>query len=296
MRWHYHTASGLAIRSVLALPALPQGGDGADVRIQWRHLPDALPAPVHTEHDHQARPGEALIQRESGRFLVRAGRDVAIHPDPHRAEAEVAQALAGIVIGVLLHQRGQLPLHASAVAHGGNGILLVGRRGAGKSTLAAHLHQRGYRVLCDDYCALTPSDESPIRLTQGTRYLKLEQEAVEGLGLSVQGLSRLPTKKPKYGYPIDEQRNGNGVAHLRAIVLLTVGDRLSLERMAPGGAFQVLQRFTYRRGYLKGLGLVEAHFRLCSQVAATVPVWHLRRSSDALAAAIMQLETLLRGR
>lgn len=293
MTWHYHTASGLAIRSVLALPALPEGGDGADVCMRWQHLPDTLPTPVHTEHDHQARPGEALIRRQSGHFLVREGSDVAIHPDPHRAHAEVAQALAGIVMGVLLHQRGQLPLHASAVAHGKNGILLLGRRGAGKSTLAAHLHQRGYRVLCDDYCALDLSEEGPIRLMQGTRYLKLEREAVEGLGLAVQALIRLPTKKTKYRYPIDDDTTGNSPARLRAIVLLASGDRDVIEPVGSVHALHLLWRFIYRRGYLKGLGLIDAHFRLCSQVAATVPVWQLKRSSAAVEPIITQLEALL---
>lgn len=293
MRWYFHTASGLAIRSVIPLPALPEGGDGRDVCMQWQELPEVLSEPVHSAHDHQARPGIALLHRRSGRFLVRDGSEVGIHPDSQQTERAVAQTLAGIVIGVLLHQRKQLPLHASAVAHGAQGILLLGRRGAGKSTLAAHLHQRGYQVLCDDYCALAPPAEGPIPLKQGTRYLKLEPGAVEALGLSVEALGRLPTLHPKYGYPIDDTRKEEVSVSLRAIVLLAGGPTVTLECLTPARAFHVIRRFTYRRGYIQGLGLTESHFRLCSYVAATVPVFQLRRSPTALEAALVQLELLL---
>lgn len=45
-------------------------------------------------------------------------------------------------------------IHATCVAIGGNGVLLLGPSGAGKSDLALRLIDRGARLVADDRCEL----------------------------------------------------------------------------------------------------------------------------------------------
>ena len=49
-----------------------------------------------------------------------------------------------------------LQLHAATLAHGGNGVLLVGNSGCGKSTLTAALAARGWGYLCDEFALIDP--------------------------------------------------------------------------------------------------------------------------------------------
>lgn len=49
------------------------------------------------------------------------------------------------------------PVHASCVAIAGQGVLIVGPSGSGKSDLALRLIDRGARLVADDYCYLEPS-------------------------------------------------------------------------------------------------------------------------------------------
>jgi hypothetical protein len=74
-------------------------------------------------------------------------------PDSSSFE-DVATYLLGPVLGVLLRLRGTVCLHASAIALEGQSVACVGPPGAGKSTTAAILAQRGWSVVSDDVVAL----------------------------------------------------------------------------------------------------------------------------------------------
>jgi hypothetical protein len=78
---------------------------------------------------------------------------------PDNSSFEEATAyLLGPVLGVLLRYRGVVCLHGSAVARHGRAVVFTGPPGAGKSTTAAALGQRGYTLLADDIAALEERD------------------------------------------------------------------------------------------------------------------------------------------
>jgi hypothetical protein len=87
-------------------------------------------------------------------WLDRKGTRVwAVWPNSSTIE-EVTSYLLGPVLGVLLRYRGVICLHASAVSINGRAVAFLGAPGAGKSTIAAALAQRGHLVLADDITAL----------------------------------------------------------------------------------------------------------------------------------------------
>jgi serine kinase of HPr protein (carbohydrate metabolism regulator) len=53
-------------------------------------------------------------------------------------------------------------LHGSAVAIGGNGVLLCGPSGSGKSDLALRLIDRGAKLICDDALHIEHSNGLPL--------------------------------------------------------------------------------------------------------------------------------------
>src|SRR6185437_3943228 len=83
------------------------------------------------------------------RFLLTDGREIAFEPEPGAYDADIPIFLLGTVFGILLHQREEIVLHASAVRVNGRAILFCGASGAGKSTLAAVLAQRGLPLITD---------------------------------------------------------------------------------------------------------------------------------------------------
>ena len=93
-------------------------------------------------------------------WLDREGMHVwALWPDTSTAE-EATSYLLGPVFGVMLRYRGTVCLHASAVAINGRAVVFLGPPGAGKSTMAAALSQRGCGVLADDIATIEEKDRA----------------------------------------------------------------------------------------------------------------------------------------
>jgi hypothetical protein len=91
-------------------------------------------------------------------WFDRQGTQVwATWPDDSTLE-ETAAYLLGPVLGIVLRHRGVVCLHASSVVIDGRAVAFVGPPGAGKSTTAAALAQRGLPVLADDVTAIREVD------------------------------------------------------------------------------------------------------------------------------------------
>lgn len=115
-----------------------------------------------------------------GRLLVADGRRVIIEPKEGIDETRVRTNIIGTLQAVLWHQRGLLPLHASAVMIGERAVLIAGQSGDGKSVLAAALAQLGLALLCDDLAVIDARAE-PARLLPGYQRVRLWQDACVAL-------------------------------------------------------------------------------------------------------------------
>jgi hypothetical protein len=115
--------------------------------------------------------------------------DVAEEADP----AAVRLFLLGSAFGVLLHQRGEVPLHVSAVVVDGMAWAFTAPSGTGKSTLAAGLHlHEGLPLLADDVAVVRLSKDGTIPMVYpGPPVLKLDP-AVLNTTPSPASFERLP--------------------------------------------------------------------------------------------------------
>ena len=83
-------------------------------------------------------------------FEIRDGRQIRVWPAAETKQKDIEIFLFGPAWASLCHQRGMLPLHASAIVTGAGITAFAGRSGAGKSTTAALLNSLGYELISDD--------------------------------------------------------------------------------------------------------------------------------------------------
>jgi hypothetical protein len=250
-------AYGLRIHAELVCPELPphpQQTGNPDVTIEI--LPPAMPASEAPANGcYEVQPGSfRLTVPGVAHYRVEEGRRIFIEPLPDAQPEKIRLFLLGSAMGALLYQRGLFPLHGSAVATPWGAMIFVGTQGAGKSTLAAQFHRRGYRLLSDDVCAVAATPDG-LQVLPALAHFRICADAYERLGAPRGGRFEVD----KFVVPMGEGYCPHPEP-LTAIHVLRVSDSgSSTTEEAP--AFHVLSGFDrvhcllenlYRPQYLKG--------------------------------------------
>ncbi len=203
-------------------------------------------------------------------------------PAPGTEAEDCAIYLLGTVFGMLLHQRGQVVLHASAVAVDGRALLFCGPSGAGKSTMAAALCRRGWPLLGDDFCAISFDGSGWPILKADARKLKLSAEAITALDYEALRGPRVLRRVQKYYV---DPPSGAQVAEapIAAIHVLRQPGPDAPEGLVLASlveAIGLIQANAYRPGIVRRTGQAAAYFQAAAQLAQTVPIWRLAAPRD----------------
>jgi hypothetical protein len=180
----YYRAYGLIVASDVALPELQPAEPAApDILIAIGMIdmpkPSAETATIFRfEPDRQYLAWHAV-----GAFLISGSNRIDIEPAPGVDDALLAFPLLGPVMALLLHQRGLLVLHASAIAVAGRGAIFMGDKGAGKSTTASALIRAGHDLLTDDVVAMDLANPVAPMIVAGFPQIKLAADAAAAISL-----------------------------------------------------------------------------------------------------------------
>ena len=273
-----YRAFGVDFQSALALPEMRVGAGQAD-------------APVVIERGRASRLTEGseiatgvvatpsvfwMDVPDVARLRVEDGQRIIVELACGATESDARAYLLGSALGALLHQRGPLPLHASAVEIDGKAYAFTGHSGAGKSTLALALTERGHRLLCDDIVAIDTSGPVPV-CWPGLVNVKVWSETLAAAGHAADGLEQVLPTLDKYRLPV------TGLAEYRAIPLggifaLAKGNDASIDPMSGAEATALLIANTFRGQLVGPMQRQRAHFDQCVAVVSGVPVERLQRS------------------
>lgn len=278
----HYTAYGLGIDSILTLPELVSGADRLDLVIKSDRIP--LDPLVNNEQFYYWRNDSetGLHWQELGTFLIREGKEIIIDPAAGVKEEDLHPALLGACMAVVLHQRGYLILHASAVAIEGRAIAFLGEKGWGKSTMAVSLAARGHQFVTDDVMAIDLSGDIPLVFPSFPQ-LKLCPDALMSMGKDPETLLRVMPQVEKRQYKL-EQKFSTAPLPLRSVYLLGKGEAVSIKKIPTKEQILPLLAHSYGARFGKKLlHLGEAsHFVQCTQLAKKVGIYRLQRPADLL--------------
>lgn len=278
-----YRAFGLTLCSDLDLPELVEDDDSPSVWITRGEVPERLidPRPVAAAVFEANR--RRFLMRVDGiaRFAVEQGRTIIVDRFAQATDEDVRAMLLGVPIGALLHQRGFLALHASAIDTPRGAVLFAGHSGTGKSTLAAAFMARGHRIMSDDLSAISVGEHERPMVHPGFPQLKLCADSAARLGHAVGAYRRVRPAVDKFAVPAVAQFTREA-RPLSAIYVLETHNRPETRLEPRTGVSRVttLRTHTFTRRSIASLDLAAAHFLLVSAVARAVPVTAVTRPRD----------------
>jgi len=182
-----YRVSGLTVDSDIALPSFAEIDrvDTADIIVRAGEVPDRI-ADVRLIGPNWYLGQDSIVLGIPGvvRMMMRGGNTLVYAVESGAPPEEVAIFLTGTGIGILLHQRRAVVLHASAVRVGDHAVLFCGPSGEGKSTLAAALGEAGHDLVADDFCRIELREGAVPLVHPDGRQMRLWEDATEGLGIA----------------------------------------------------------------------------------------------------------------
>jgi len=274
---------GLNIKSDIVFPELlPTEFDNADINIHTKAVPQQL------EGEHVVKKVNVSMNLteylhtvpDIADYYVANGNEICIQPQPGADEKSIRLFLLSNAMAAILHQRGMIPLHASAVYHDGGIVLFCGRSGAGKSTTATALQQKGYTVFSDDVCVLRNNASNELVALPSYPMMKLWEDSFTKIGLGeVNEEHKIRPEMAKYARFYHDEFNIAAQKIKRVFILETgnLTETIEIKKLGPIAAFKILQQNTYRHVQMNGMKKRDVHFAMISKLAGQVSVYKIDR-------------------
>lgn len=279
--YEYH-AFGLNITSDFILDGMFDSNGKADVIITDGKLEEHFSG-LNDEGSYFCvkENGFFLRQQNVGKFFVTSGNRIVVELEEGENSPDFELYLRGTCFGVLLMQRGMIPIHGSALAADGKCIIITGKSGAGKSTLAAALNQRGYQFISDDIVALNVDGNGDVWVVPGYPQQKLWRDSAEILLGGVKQLKRINAMRDKYYLPVRRNCNQENVK-LAAILELepAMVERVGIKELSGMDKLKSIIGNTYRIELIDNLGIAKEHFSKCAAISKKVSVVQIVRPDN----------------
>lgn len=274
---------GITLSSQILLPELSglaqecAAPDPVSIRVGEVGAP--WPGAVELDPDCFATAEKYLLRIPGlAAYEVTNGTVIVVHPAVGADMLDVRAYLLGTVFMVLCQQRGLLPLHGSAVSVAGGVAAFLGRSGQGKSSLAAHLAERGLPVIADDVCLIDPAAEGEVMVTPVAPWLKLWRSSLHTLGRDEIGLERVFSAEDKFRLPLTSAADPQPI---RALIFLDSEDKATkvtvMEEISRPEAIPLLMNLTHQAYVLEATGQRQQSFLRCGRVLSQAKAYRLRR-------------------
>jgi hypothetical protein len=212
-------------------------------------------------------------------FEIRGGRQIRVWPAAASTQKDIETFLFGPAWATLCHQRGILPLHASAIVTGMGITAFAGHSGAGKSTTAALLNSLGYELIADDILPVSFNQNSIPGAWPYLRRLKLHRDPITQLAFTP---TEMVSELDKDKYFVHPQRTGDDKwRKLERLYLLEneiTDSHVPIEQLTGADAVRALVDHTYHFNFIVGTRRFGDNLAFCTQLASKILVYRLRRS------------------
>jgi hypothetical protein len=294
-----YKAFGLYISSEIRLPEVPIASilmNEVNVKIELGDLTECW--------RQKGTEGKIVVLKETvvfkvknlAIFSIQEGKRVIVSPLSEWDENKTRLYLLGTCMGVILLQRGIIPLHGSAIVISGKAYGIVGDSGVGKSTLTTAFIKAGYKFLSDDVIAVSLSEKNIPLVNPSYPQQKLWQDSLDVFGFDFNKFKPLFDRENKYAVPVEENFHTEPKPLAGIIELIkTEDEHLEVCQLSNLNKVHTLYKHTFRNFLIQRLSLLDWHFHFSTEMANQIQIHQMKRPSQGVAPEelVHQLLTLI---
>lgn len=264
---------GLGIKSTIPFPELISKETFSDVIIRFEN-DEIFPNGRYDEKHHSANQSDIPILWEKKLiFRVIGGKEIIVNPNISIGNVLLRTLILCQGMAVILHQRGNLLLHASSVNMNGYAVAFMGQCGHGKSTTTFALTKKGYPLVTDDVLAIN-LECNPIPLVYPSfSRIKLNDDIIEYIKDSKNSFTKIHPDFQKYSYPVENNFSQDPLP-LKRIYVLEKGETIEIQTLKSQDKLIELIKNTYTQGILNSSEKAN-NLSQCSNLIKKVPIKHL---------------------
>lgn len=216
---------------------------------------------------------------EVANYLVENGQKITIQRLSDLYDDYLKVYLNGTVLGAILYQSNQTPLHASTIHINDKTILIAGDSGVGKSSTSFSMILKGAQFINDDISPLVFNKNWETYSVSSS--VKIQKDKLIANGLYKETLDPVPNTLDKiYWKPLDQIKEN---VPIDAMFILNEKDIQSYNYRQINGseAFEAVLNQLYRKEFMAGFRLNQIQcFNNISDFITKVPVYIIERPKE----------------
>lgn len=244
---HNYTAHGLIISSQINFPELIECSGKSGINIKYGEFDysseEVLEEGVFRIASHYVLTENSvyLIWNHINICQIHKGQEIIVNSQTGIDETFLRALILGPALGILLHQRGRLVLHASAVNINDGAVAFMGHNGAGKSTTTFSFMNNGHPLISDDILSIDFRSGLPV-VYPGLPRIKLWPESLELSRKNMRSFPIHPESRKRSCF-VDNFYNRD--IYLKHIYVIENSEKTFLEELKPQDALLELIRNSY---------------------------------------------------
>lgn len=255
------------------------GNGKPDVSIRLGKIPEKFVENEDWDHFWRATPEYFFFSIKAvGKYLVTNGDTILVENHSDVITSDLRVFLLGTCFGVILHQRGILPIHGSGVVVNDAGVIFSGEIGAGKSTLARSFMNRGAKIIADDVCAISFTDQVQPIIHPGYAQIKLCLDVATHFDITADDYNRVSSYSDKLRLPVADYLQKKPLP-VSSIYFLDKHEQMdiTIRELSGREKFFHVSKNTYRKSLISDLSRDRAHFKNSSSLVGKVRMFEVLR-------------------
>ena len=225
---------------------------------------------------------------DKGKFMIQKDpscTQVTLEFDDPQYRQTLMSYFYGTGVSAIIHYNGQFVLHASGVSKGEGLVLFCGHSGIGKSTIAASLQNRGYRVFTDDKCLLLRDEHNRWIAKPGLQIMRLWKKTLDTVDTDdfLSDPKEVVLRKDKFQFQINPPEQITQDQSIKAIFIIqninSDGD-LELQELHGVTKMKYLKRQVFRSKMISGMGLDRQLWHFLTDILKDIPVYLVQRPKE----------------